>query len=290
MTRGPSTRTLLRDTQRVDMRERISLRGTKDAGTQNGHESAIQSVARAAHILSFFTVGRPRRSLSEITARLGVSRATAHRYTVALRQANLLRFDPTTNEYTLGPQVLTLAAAAGAGLPIVAIAGPHMEALVRKVNETVVLSIWDGEAPIVVRVDDNPDRLVRISIHTGARLTPFRSSQGRVFSAYLPENEVNGLRRHVRKEPGFAAELRRIRKEGIAEAAEVEPGIRALAAPVFQGDHCMAAVAIVGTTSSVPESRSSPMAKALIATAAQLSRDFGALPELGRETNGRKLL
>ena len=76
------------------MREHISPGGTRDL---NGSESAIQSVARAAHILGFFTVGRPRRSLSEITARLGVSRATAHRYTVALRQANLLRFDPATS-------------------------------------------------------------------------------------------------------------------------------------------------------------------------------------------------
>ena len=267
------------------MRERVSLRGSRENG-----ESAIQSVARAAHILGFFTVGRPRRSLSELTARLGVSRATAHRYTVALRQANLLRFDPATNEYTLGPQVLTLAAAAGAGLPVVAISGPHMEALVRKVNETVVLSVWDGEAPIVVRADDNPDRLVRISIHTGARLTPFRSSQGRVFCAFLPETEVPGLRRALRREPSLATELRRIRKEGIAEASDVEPGIRALAAPVFQGDHCMAAVAIVGTVESVPESRTSAMARALIATAAQLSRDFGALPELGHaEAIARKL-
>ena len=164
MTIASSTRNATRATPLAVVRERITLRAARDG---NGQESAIQSVARAAHILGFFTVGRPRRSLSELTARLGVSRATAHRYTVALRQANLLRFDPATNEYTLGPQVLTLAAAAGAGLPIVAIAGPHMEALVRRVNETVVLSIWDGEAPIVVRVDDNPERLVRISIHTG---------------------------------------------------------------------------------------------------------------------------
>src|SRR6266498_1305835 len=116
------------------MRERVSRSGMK---TVDGAGSAIQSVARAAQILGFFTVGRPRRSLSEITARLGVSKATAHRYTVALRQASL----------------------------------------VRRVNETVVLSIWDGEQPVVVRVDDNPDRIVRLSIHTGARLTAFQSSQ-----------------------------------------------------------------------------------------------------------------
>jgi DNA-binding IclR family transcriptional regulator len=260
------------------MRERVSQNGNGDA-----IESAIQSVARAAHILGFFTVGHPRHSLSEITARLGVSRATAHRYTVALRQANLLRFDPATNEYTLGPQVLTLAGAAGAGLPVVAIAGPHMEALVRKVNETVVLSVWDGEAPVVVRVDDNPDRLVRISIHTGSRLTPFNSSQGRVFCAFLPEGEVNGLKRALKRERTLASDLQRVRRDRVAITSDVEPGIRAIAAPVFQGERVMASVAIVGTVASVPESRTSPMAKQLLLTAAALSREFGTVHETARE-------
>jgi DNA-binding IclR family transcriptional regulator len=261
------------------MRARVSQNGTREV---NGAESAIQSVARAAHILGFFTVGHPRHSLSEITARLGVSRATAHRYTVALRQANLLRFDPATNEYTLGPQVLTLAGAAGAGLPIVAIAGPHMESLVRRVNETIVLSIWDGEAPVVVRVDDNPDRLVRISIHTGSRLTVFRSSQGRVFCAFLPEGEVPGLRRELRRDPSLEAELQRVRRYRIAVTSDVEPGIRAVASPVFHGERVMSTVAIVGTSSSIPESRTSPMAKELLVTAAALSREFGTVSDTRR--------
>ena len=45
-----------------------------------------------------------------------------------------------------------------------------MERLVARVNETVVLSIWDGESPVVVRVEDNTDRLVRIIVRTGARM------------------------------------------------------------------------------------------------------------------------
>lgn len=260
------------------MREGVSRNGTRGPNS----ESAIQSVARAAQILGFFTVGNPRRSLSEITARLGVSKATAHRYTVALRQANLLRFDPASGEYTLGPQVLTLAGAAGAGLPVVAIAGPHMEALVRKVNETVVLSVWDGEHPVVVRVDDNPDRLVRISIHTGSRLTPFRSSQGRVFCAFLPEDEVPGLKRMLKKDGALRSAIAEIRRTRISVADSVEPGIRAVAAPVFAGDRIMATLAIVGTPASIPESKTSHMARALSVGAAQLSREFGTVREFRR--------
>lgn len=261
------------------MRERVSGSGMK---ALNGAASAIQSVARAAEILSFFTVGRPRRSLSEITARLGVSKATAHRYTVALRQANLLRFDPATTEYTLGPTVLTLAGAAAAGLPIVAIAGPHMEALVGRVNETVVLSVWDGEAPVVVRADDNPERLVRISIHTGSRLTPFRSSQGKVFCAFLPEDEVPGLKRALRRDAGLRTALKSVRRDRLAIASDVEPGIRAIAAPVFHSGRIIATVAIVGTVASIPESRSSSMARALLDTASALSREFGTVQDLRR--------
>lgn len=82
-------------------------------GPPDGASPVIQSVQRAATVLHAFTVSRPRLTLNELTARLGVSKPTAHRYTKALRAANLLRFDAATGLYSLGPQILTLAAACG---------------------------------------------------------------------------------------------------------------------------------------------------------------------------------
>ena len=92
-------------------------------------------------------------------------RPTATR--MALRRVGLLRYDRARAVYTLGPRIVELATSALAGLRIIKVAGPYMERLVDEVNETVVLSIWDGEAPVVVRVDDNTDRLVRINVRTG---------------------------------------------------------------------------------------------------------------------------
>ncbi len=91
----------------------------------------IQSVTRAVSILDYFRVNRPHLSLQEITARSGMSRATAHRYVTVLRDLNLLRFDATTNTYSLGSRLMTLAAAAAAGQPVIRAAGPVMESLVR---------------------------------------------------------------------------------------------------------------------------------------------------------------
>jgi DNA-binding IclR family transcriptional regulator len=232
---------------------------------------SIQSVERAAHILSFFTTSRPRLTLSELTARLGMSKATAHRYAMALRQVNLLRYDPNTAEYTLGPQVLVLAAAARAGLPMITIAGPLMEDLVREVNETVVLSVWDGEAPVVVRADDGTDRVVRVSVRPGSRLDPFASAQGRVFCAFLPEPSVPGLPDQLELSPKLRSELAAIREGHIAINVSEYYGVRTIAAPVFADGQLVAVMALVGTTTSLSESTSSDAAKALRATAERLS-------------------
>lgn len=232
---------------------------------------SIQSVERAAHILNFFTTSRPRLTLSELTARLGMSKATAHRYAMALRKVNLLRYDPNTAEYTLGPQVLVLAAVARAGLPIFTIAGPLMEDLVRAVNETVVLSVWDGEAPVVVRVDDGTDQVVRVSVRAGSRLDPFTSAQGRVFCAFLPEAGVPGLPGKLAHSPKLRAELAAIRDGHIAINVSEYHGVRTIAAPVFADDQLVAVMALVGTTFTLSESTVSDAAKALRATAERLS-------------------
>jgi IclR family pca regulon transcriptional regulator len=248
----------------VDGRDEAEVKGTP----------AIQAVERAATILSTFTPAKPRLSLNEVTAALGTSKATAHRYTKALRAANLLRYDPAESVYSLGPQVLTLAAAARAGLPVVKLAEPFMEQLMRQVQETVVLSVWDGESPIVVASNDNTDHIARIAVRLGARLSPTSSAQGRVFCAFLPEDEVPMLRREIRSNPDFAEELVRIRENGVSLKSPVVNGLRNLAAPVFQDGRVVAALAIVTTSIATADDVNGHTA-ALLEVAASLSHALG---------------
>ncbi|MDQ4019501.1 MAG: IclR family transcriptional regulator [Actinomycetota bacterium] len=217
-----------------------------------------QSIERAARLLSLFTVEEPELTLAELTARLGTSKATAHRYATALRRSGLLRL--SAGGYTLGPRIVELAATALAGLRIVKVAGPYLERLVAAVNETAVLSVWDGEAPVVVRVDDNTDRLVRINVRTGSRL-PLDSAQGKIFLTYLaPDPDLDDVREH-----------------GIAFNERIVEGIAALAAPVFQGDEIVASMALVGTTAAISRDPGSPMAVRLRDAAAALSAELGFL-------------
>lgn len=234
----------------------------------------IQAVERAATMLAAFTPQRPRITLGEITAALGTSKATAHRYTKALRDVNLIRFDAGESLYSLGPQVLTLAAAARAGLPVIKSAEAYMEQLLREVRETVVLSVWDGESPIVVATNDNTEQVARVTVRVGARLSPTASAQGRVFCAFLPEDDVPMLRTELQSNPEFAEELERIRATFVSVKSPVVNGLRTLSAPVFSGGRVVAALAVVATSVSVNGDIDRHIA-ALKRTAENLSLDLG---------------
>ena len=223
-----------------------------------------QSVERAVRLLGLFSAEEPELTLAELTARLGTAKATTHRYTLALRRVGLLRFDPGSGVYSLGPRIVELAATALAGLRIIRIAGPTMERLVAEVNETVVLSIWDGESPVVVRVDDNTDRLVRIIVRTGARLPRQTSAQGKIFLAFGADpGELSPSERAV------------ILEHRVAINSQVVDGIRAIATPIFQGGEVAAAMAVVGTIASLPDDPESPVASQLRAAAEGLSAELG---------------
>ncbi|MGY1771429.1 IclR family transcriptional regulator [Blastococcus sp. SYSU D00813] len=253
----------------------MSEPASRPARDGDGAAPTIQTVQRAALILDAFTPAKPYLSLNEITQRLGASKATAHRYTKALRAAKLLRYDERTALFSLGPQVLTLGAAARAGLPIVSAAEPFMERLLHQVDETVVLSVWDGESPIVVRSIDNTDRVIRISVRVGSRLDPVQSAQGRVFCAWLRPEEVAGLPRALKRDPELRAEIEAVRAAGVSVNVPAVNGVRTLAAPVFQGPALVGAVALVGTTASIDPDVHSPMAAALVQTAKEISAHLG---------------
>ena len=223
-----------------------------------------QSVERAVRLLGFFDAEHPELTLAQLTARLGTSRATTHRYATALRRVGLLRHDAAHGTYALGPRIVELAATALAGLRIIRIAGPHMERLAAALNETVVLSIWDGDAPVVVRVDDNTDRVVHIVVRTGSRLARTASAQGKVFLAF--ESDGSEL---------DAGELERVRDSRIAVNTQTVDGIRAIATPVFQERNVVAAMAVVGTIANLPGAHDSELALRLREAAERLSAELG---------------
>lgn len=229
----------------------------------------IQSVERVGLLLSLFTPDRPSLTLSELAEGLGLGKATTHRYAMSLRRTGLLRFEPATGTLSLGPRVLELGSAAQAGFYFTRVAAPYMDRLCRELDETIVLSVWDGQGPVLIRAVDSTQRLVRISVRLGSRLS-LASAQGSVFLSHGAHP--------LSAEGGPAKErLDEVRRAGIAVVSHVMDGIRTVACPVFDQDEMIAAMAVVGTTATIPRGIESPLARALKRTTGELSTDLGRI-------------
>jgi DNA-binding IclR family transcriptional regulator len=96
-----------------------------------------------------------------------------------------------------------------------------------------------------------------------------------VFCAFLPADQVPGLGKLLRRTPELREELAAIREHGVSVNSPAINGVRTIAAPIFEGDTILAAMAIVGTTVSVPDDIESTMATALVETTRALSKRLG---------------
>ncbi len=236
----------------------------------------IQSVERAATMLGLFSPAEPELTLATLVERLGMSRATVHRYGMSLRSTGLLRYDEARGTYSLGARVIELGQTALSNLSIIKTATPHLERLSEATNETVVLSIWDGFAPIVVSVVDRTDRLVSLSIRTGSRLPVRTSAQGRLFLAHSAEARAAAADGGGNRAP--EDDFDAIRHEGLAVSDGVIEGITVVAAPILQHDGIVATIAMVGRQDSGLDDLAAPAVDMLRTTARRIAAAAGSDP------------
>lgn len=222
--------------------------------------------------MSTFTVSNPRLSLNELTASLGSTKATAHRYTMALREAELIRYSDRDALFSLGPLILTLSSVARAGMPIIGHAAPVVRQLAQDFHETVVLSIWDGGTAVVVYEAEDSDSLVQVSVRTGSRLELEDSAQGRLFCAYLDPEVEPMVAEALEYSPELRERVATIRAQGYAANFLENNGVRSVAVPVIAGSgEILASIAIVGTSVSVPERPESGLVSRMVDAASEIS-------------------
>lgn len=233
----------------------------------------IQSVVRATAMLNVFTLAEPEFTLTELAERLEMNRTTAHRYGMSLRATGLLRWDAARGVYGLGVRLVELGRIAQASLSIVKVATLLLDTLSAELNETAVLTVWNGSAPVIVRVVDNTDRLVSLTIREGSTLPLTRSAQGLLFLAYSPvaRESLTPEERNL-----DSARLAAIRDQGVCVSADVLPGIAVVAAPILQAEEILGTVGLVCQRASIdPDDLASPKVQRLRETAAEIVHRLG---------------
>jgi DNA-binding IclR family transcriptional regulator len=237
----------------------------------------IQVVDRCAQVLRLFSSQQRSLRVAEVAVELGLQRSTVHRYMSSLTKAGFLERD-ADGLFRLGPLLVQLGTVALRGLRVLEIADPYAQTLANEAGETVVLAVWGGLGPVVARVHESADRLVNISVRIGSPL-PIEAAQSQVFLAFLGDPSVQ--QRLVSRLPEIRQrelrdQLETVRRDGFIVSSEVVQGVRALAAPIFEGSgEICATVAVIGTVSGISDPPPSGLVLAILSVAERLSRELG---------------
>jgi DNA-binding IclR family transcriptional regulator len=241
---------------------------TEDQDVRGG---GIQVIARAAEMLRLLQAHPGGLSQAEIGDRLGMARSTVSRILNALDDEDLVASRAARGRYRLGPEIARMASTVR--LSVVTDVHPFMEELSRELEETVDLSILDGDRATFVDQVVSPHRLRAISA-VGESFPLHCCANGKALLANLPpEQQAQALPSRLARltantittPAALRAELERIRTEGIAyDREEQTEGICAVGAVLKGVTEHMVAVSV-----PVPAQRfyhrESELAQALLA-------------------------
>jgi len=262
-----------------------------DDGTKPARESGVQSIDRAVAILRCFDSRHSSLGISEIARMTSLSTSTTHRLLGAMTVNGLLR-QSTDRRYHPGPLLAQLGRNGAMPSTLKGAALPYMVALRDEVDETVGLHelLPSGERVVVDQVESHQE-LRRHYTDIGVPIQLPHGAPGKAMLSVLPwerqqlvlQTPISAVTSRTVTDPdALAAQLEVARTRGYAGSdSERTPGIRAVAAPVF--DHTGSVIGAIGL--SVPEvrmgdERADELGRRAAEVAWEVSEALGASREL----------
>jgi IclR family transcriptional regulator, acetate operon repressor len=237
------------------------------------NQSGTQAVDRAARLLAEVVHSADPMTFTGLSAATGLAKSTTSRLLLALERNGLVRRDDH-GRFLPGEMFVSFAWRGGAEAGLVAVAQPFLERLGKATGETVNLGVAShGMVEQIAQVDST--YLIGGTNWVGMSVPLHCSALGKVLLAYGAaqlSGQLSGqlpggmLERRTDKtvttEAALRAELATVRARGYAVTdEELEPGLIAVAAPIYGYDGAVVAALSV----SAPTTR---MTKDSVATVA----------------------
>ncbi|MFT5538930.1 MAG: DNA-binding IclR family transcriptional regulator [Alphaproteobacteria bacterium] len=212
-------------------------------------------------VLDVFSETEPVWTVEALVGRLSLTRSTAYRYVKELCEAGLLA-PVGGGGYSLGPRIIELDRQIRHCDPLLTVGGDVLASLLPAIGEGILFICGlRGDAVLSLFRVENPNSL-NISYSRGRPMPLFRGSASVIILAHLPENR---LRRLFREQAAaiaaaglghdwssFRTALRAIRaKPSLTGRAQLDAGVFAISAPVFDGDGNV----LASLTLAMPERR-----------------------------------
>ena len=249
-------------------------------------QSTLQSVDRAVDVLKTLASGPPM-TLSDIARSLSASPATIHRVLITLQARAMAEADPTTQEWSVGPEAFRIGAAFLRRSTVTARALPVMRHLMEVTGETSNLGIEKADMVMFISQVETHES-IRAFFPPGTQ-TPMHASG--IGKALLSHHSGARLERLLATGPlerftpqtivtrdGLLAELAQIRDAGFAfDNEEKAVGMRCIAAAIvnFHGE-AVAGISISGPSHRVSPEKVAAFGKLVRAAGHTISRSLGA--------------
>lgn len=219
-----------------------ALSPAKALEVYTGDANFMTSLARGLTVLETFTQQTPQMTISQLSAKTGLSRAAVRRCLYTLAKLGYVGAEDG-QRYSLRPKMLTLSHTYTVSNTLSSAAQPILERLSNKLNESFSVATLDGDE-IVYIARTQVQRLMSVDLHIGSRLPAFCTSMGRVLIASQPPDEVERylqrveLKAYTPKTVNTVEKLRmllrNVRRNGYAVCdQEFEVGLRSMAVPVY---------------------------------------------------------
>ncbi|HUA43556.1 MAG TPA: IclR family transcriptional regulator [Streptosporangiaceae bacterium] len=259
--------------------------------------TGTQAVDRAAQLLVEVARHRDPVSFTELIAASGLAKSTTSRLLTALERNGLVRRD-VAGRFSPGEVFLSYAWRGGAEADLIALAQPVLAQLGEQTGETINLGVPrdGGLVEQVAQVDSR--YLIGGTNWVGLTVPLHCAALGKVLLAFgaaeLPKGRLERrTARTITSRTALTAELALVRERGYAVTIEeLEPGLVAVAAPVFvggavladgpvlaQGTAAVGAISVSGPASRLNGSQLTAAAESCMAAAHSLSAQLGHDPQ-----------
>lgn len=244
-----------------------------------------ESVRKAAAVLSALADAGRDASAREISVLTDLPKSTVQRLLQALEASGLVRQDPTSRRYGLGPRTLTLGMAYLNRIDVRSQALPYMTRLRDELDETIALAVRVGYSRIYVEQVEARSGL-KAKAEIGRPYPLWAGAAGRVLLASLSREELvrftidvgEAAFTHVTPPNlnGFLARIEETRERGYAWAFEESMrGVHTVAAPIRVSLSDTAALSVSGPSTFFNESRMEEATGPLVSAAKAISASMG---------------
>ena len=245
--------------------------------------NGTQAVDRAAQLLIEVVHCQGPVTFTELTSSSGLAKSTTSRLLMALERNGLVQRD-SRGGFRPGEVFVSYAWRSGAEAGLIPVAQPFLDRLGDATGETINLGVASrGLVEQIAQVDST--YMIGGTNWVGLSVPLHCSALGKVLLAHdaatLPPGRLARRTGHtITSREALATDLTEVRRRGYAVTnEELEPGLVAVAAPVYRdGATVVAALSVSGPASRLPKTRIPQIAARCMTEANALSAVLGYQP------------